>query len=506
MKRVVNVLNRLIGGRSACVAFLLCAATAVALPAQTFTKLFNFDTTDGYEPMAGLVQGADGDFYGTTPYGGANPQTYCNGCAGTVFKITPSGTLTTLYNFCSQSGCMDGEAPYAGLVQGADGDFYGTTEGGGANGGGTVFKITPEGRLTTLYSFCSLIDCADGDAPMAGLIQGNGGDFYGTNANGGANLGIRPGGGTVFKITPNGAVTMLYSFCARSGCTDGQEPHAGVVQGINGDFYGTTYVGGDYNVGTVYKITARGALTTLHSFCSQTGCADGQNTYAGLVQGTDGDFYGTTYLGGATGNGTVFKITPTGTLTTLYSFCTEGVYPACPDGAWPNAALVQASDGRFYGTTPTGGANQLCGTAFKITISGAFTTLHSFCSRFECVDGANPQAGVVQGTNGDFYGTTLGGGGLGLFGDGTIFRLSVGLGPFVKTLPHYGNVGTAITILGTDLTGTTSVSFNGTPAAFEVVSATEITTSVPAGATTGSVQVTTPGGTLLSGGPFLVQP
>jgi uncharacterized repeat protein (TIGR03803 family) len=126
MKRVVNVLNRLIGGRSACVAFLLCAATAVALPAQTFTKLFNFDTTDGYEPMAGLVQGADGDFYGTTPYGGANPQTYCNGCAGTVFKITPSGTMTTLYNFCSQSGCMDGEAPYAGLVQGADGDFYGT--------------------------------------------------------------------------------------------------------------------------------------------------------------------------------------------------------------------------------------------------------------------------------------------------------------------------------------------------------------------------------------------
>src|ERR1700691_999961 len=452
MKRVVNVLNRLIGGRSACVAFLLCAATAVALPAQTFTKLFNFDTTDGYEPMAGLVQGADGDFYGTTPYGGANPQTYCNGCAGTVFKITPSGTLTTLYNFCSQSGCMDGEAPYAGLVQGADGDFYGTTEGGGANGGGTVFKITPEGRLTTLYSFCALIDCADGDAPMAGLIQGNGGDFYGTNANGGANLGIRPGGGTVFKITPNGALTILYSFC------------------------------------------------------SQTGCADGQNTYAGLVQGTDGDFYGTTYLGGATGNGTVFKITPTGTLTTLYSFCTEGVYPACPDGAWPNAALVQASDGRFYGTTPTGGANQLCGTAFEITISGAFTTLHSFCSRFECVDGANPQAGVVQGTNGDFYGTTLGGGGLGLFGDGTIFRLSVGLGPFVKTLPHYGNVGTAITILGTDLTGTTSVSFNGTPAAFEVVSATEITTSVPAGATTGSVQVTTPGGTLLSGGPFLVQP
>ena len=491
----------------------LCAAATVALPAQTFTKLFNFDTTNGYEPIAGLVQGADGDFYGTTPYGGANPQTSCSGCAGTVFKINPNGTLTTLYNFCSQSGCADGEGPYAGLVQGTDGNFYGTTEGGGAtaaggiSGGGTVFKITPDGTLTTLYKFCSQSGCTDGSIPMTALVLAANGDFYGTTAGGGADLSGAPnGGGTVFKITPDGALTTLYSFCSRSGCTDGTDPH-GLVLAANGDFYGTTGGGGaNGNHGTVFKINASGALTTLYSFCSLSDCTDGDSPYAGLVQATNGDFYGTTYSGGATNNGTVFKIAPSGTLTTLYSFCTEGVYPECPDGAWPNAALVQASDGRFYGTTPTGGANQVYGTAFRISLTGAFTTLHSFCSRFECADGASPQAGVVQGTNGDFYGTTLGGGGLGLYGDGTVFNLSTGLGPLVKTEPHFGAVGAAITILGTDLAGATGVSFNGTPTVFEVVSATEITTTVPVGATTGSVQVTTPGGVLLSGGPFLVAP
>jgi len=221
----------------------------------------------------------------------------------------------------------------------------------------------------------------------------------------------------------------------------------------------------------------------------------------GLVQATNGDFYGTTSRGGAEDGGTVFKITLSGTLTTLYSFCSKS---ACADGWNPIAGLVQATDGDFYGTTTRGGANN-GGTVFKITPSGALTTIYSFCSQStpdQCADGAYPEAGLIQATNGDFYGTTWGGGSNGNYG--TVFSLSVGLGPFVKALPHSGTVGEVIRILGTDLTGTASVNFNGTPAAFTVVIPTEITATVPAGATTGKIQVTTPGGALFSSGPFLV--
>jgi uncharacterized repeat protein (TIGR03803 family) len=496
MRRIVNALGKLNRAKWACAFFVLCAMTAIALPAQTFATLYRFGGTDGAYPYAGLIQATNGGLYGTTYFGGANG-------SGTVFKITPSGTLTTIYNFCSQSGCTDGAEPVAGLVQATNGNFYGTTYSGGANSSGTVFKITPNGTLTTLYNFCSQSGCTDGQDPYAGLVQAANGDFYGTTQNGGASVDeIANGGGTVFKITPSGNLTTLYSFCSQSGCTDGQNPYAGLVRATNGDFYGTTAYGGANNGGTVFKITASGALTTLFNFCPQDSypsCIDGAWPYAGLVQAINGDLYGTTYAGGATGNGTAFKITPSGTLTTLYNFCTEGVNPSCPDGAWPDAALVQATDGNFYGTTALGGGDAQ-GTVFKITPSGTLTTLQSF-------DGRNGIAarggGLFQATNGDFYGTAYEGG---EFGCGTVFSFSVGLGPFVKTLPHSGMVGAAIIILGTDLTGTTSVSFNGTPAAFEVVSATQITTTVPAGATTGRIQVITPGGALFSGGPFLVLP
>ena len=213
-------------------------------------------------------------------------------------------------------------SPYAGLVQATNGDFYATNAGGGANGGGTVFRITPSGTLTTLYSFCSQSGCTDGAGPYAGLVQATNGDFYGTTQLGGANS-----RGTVFKINPSGTLTTLYSFCSQGGCTDGAYPYAGLIQATNGDFFGTTPAGGANGYGTVFKIAAGSTLTTLYSFCSQSGCTDGASPHAGLVQATNGDHYGTTTSGGANGpgTGTVFRITPSGTLTTLYSFCSQSL-------------------------------------------------------------------------------------------------------------------------------------------------------------------------------------
>jgi uncharacterized repeat protein (TIGR03803 family) len=317
-------------------------------PDWSLTTLYSFCSqtgcTDGTDPTW-LIQGTDDNFYGTTAGGGANG-------GGTFFKMTPGGTLTTLHSFCSQSGCTDGENPFGEPVEGTDGNFYGTTYNGGANGqGGTAFKITPGGTLTTLHSFCSQ-SCTDGSSPVA-LIQGTDGNFYGTTPYGGAN----GQGGTVFKITPNGNLTTLYSFCSQTGCTDGTEPRW-LIQGTDGNFYGTTQVGGANNEGTVFKITPNGTLTMLYSFSFCSPCTEGFLPGA-LVQGTDGNFYGTTYDGGATGGGTIFQITPSGTLTTLYSFLFES-FDSVP------GMLLQGSDGNFYGTTYWSGGSY-GGTVFRLT-------------------------------------------------------------------------------------------------------------------------------------------
>jgi uncharacterized repeat protein (TIGR03803 family) len=454
-------------------------ALAVSLPAQTFTTLQSFDLTDGAAPEAGLVEGLNGSLYGTTQQGGVNS-------AGTVFEITPAGTLTTLYSFCSVGVCADGDDPVAGLVVAANGDLYGTTPGGGANGAGTVFKITASGTLTTLYSFCSASACTDGRHPITGLVLATNGDLYGTTEEDGAK-----GGGTVFKITPSGTFTTLYSFCSLSDCADGEEAW-GLIQGTNGNFYGTTLGGGANNVGTVFEITAAGVLTTLHSFDT----TDGADPFAGLVQAANGDFYGTTYIGGASGNGTVFKITPSGTLTTLHTFCSEA---ECGDGANPYDGLVQGTDGNFYGTTYAEGAN-FYGTVFEITPAGALTTLHSFDS----ADGEETRAGLVEDTNGILYGTTYAGGGD--FNGTVFSLSVASLGPFAETLPTSGKVGATVKILGNNLTGTTKVTFNGKTAVFRVTSSTLITATVPTGATTGFVKVMTPSGTLTSNTKFRVSP
>ena len=396
-------------GISMLLATLWLCASASPIAAQTFTTLVNFDGTDGGNSTAGLTRATDGNFYGTTSTGGANS-------AGTIFRISPSGALTTIYSFCPQAGCPDGAYPKGALLQASDGNLYGTTYGlGFSNTTGTIFKITLSGTLTTLYTFSTT--GTGGQYPLAGLIQGKDGNLYGTTSRGSANIcTIRPTYnvhcGTIFKITTSGTLTTLASFDQAHGFS----PSSPLVQGTDGNFYGTTPMGGaNYpGFGTVFEVTPTGTLTVLHSFDA----TDGEKSLAALVQGSDGNFYGTTSFGGGNPNfgGTVFKITPTGTLTTLHSF-------GSGDSTGASAGLIQATDGNFYGTTSGFGVSNT-GTVFKITPSGTLTTLHTF----DGADGELPYSTLVEGSNGDLYGTTKYGASSACSeGCGTIFSLSVGL-------------------------------------------------------------------------------
>ena len=370
-------------------ALLFCAAT-VALSAQTLTTLASFSGINSAGSQMGpIIQGADGNLYGTTQGAGANNH-------GSVFKITPTGTVTFLYNFAF----TDGGEP-AGLVQAADGNFYGTTATGGSNGvgAGTVFKITPTGYLTTLYNFCAQPNCDDGGAPMSGLVLATDGNLYGTTSAGGPNA-----AGTIFQISPAGVPSVVHSFNGRDGMT----PYGGLVQANDGNLYGTTWSGGTTGNGTIFQFTLAGVLTTLHSFT----VGDGYNSYATLTQANDGNLYGTTERGGDNDLGTIFQITLAGAFTKLHSFAgAEGSHPYC--------GLIQANDGNFYGTALDGGANG-DGTIFEMTFAGAVTMLHSFNS----TDGANPSGALMQAHDGNIYGTTSEGG---MSGVGTVFKLTPAL-------------------------------------------------------------------------------
>ena len=388
-------------GMSLTLAALGLCASASQAAAQTLTTLVSFDGADGGNSLAGLIRATDGNLYGTTSGGTA--------ASGTVFRMTPSGALTVLHSFCSESGCSDGGVPEGSLIQATDGNLYGTTEGGGTARTGTVFKITLSGALTTLG------DTVSGSA--AALVQGTDGNFYGTTYHGGANTCAEGGGrhtscGTIFKITATGTLTTLASLNQASGFS----PVSSLIQATDGNFYGTTPDGGgtaEPGFGTVFKITPTGTLTVLHSF----GGADGETPLGALVQGTDGNFYGTTSFGGGSAGfvGTVFKITPSGTLTTLHSF-------GSGDGAAPSAGLIQATDGNFYGTASGNGTS--VNTIFKITPGGTLTTLHTFNG----TDGYTPVCTLLEGANHDLYGTTEYGVNSACYGScGTVFSLAAGL-------------------------------------------------------------------------------
>ena len=342
--------------------------------------LVSFAADTGEQLDASLIQSTNGNFYGTTIAGGAYG-------LGTIFEMTTNGTVTTLASF---TNTIQGYGATSQLLLASDGNFYGTTQMGGANNDGTVYQLTPGGTLNTLFSFAY----TNGADPFSGLIQGSDGTFYGA-ATGGA-LGPGPGitdyfggYGTLFNITSNGTETTLVYFAG----TNGSKP-MGIIQASDCNFYGTTYSGGLSNLGTVYQLTTNGTLNSLLSF---TG-VNGANPGAGLIQGSDGALYGTTSSGGATGSGTVFKVTTDGTLTTL-------AYFTGTNGSEPSGNLIQGSDGNFYGTTSHGGEYGL-GTVFQLTVGGTLTVLHSFSQS----DGPEPDAGLLQGSDGFLYGTTLGSG------------------------------------------------------------------------------------------------
>lgn len=461
-------------------ALALCGTACSPGDASTFTLLHSFNGADGVSPNGALVQGADGNFYGTTDEGGTNG-------TGTVFQITPAGALTTLYNFSALAGNYtnsDGALPLAGLTLGADGNFYGTTAEGGANAAGTVFRITPSGTLTTLYSFNGA--GADGFDPRTPLLQGTDGNFYGTNYSWGPN-GF---GGTVFCITPTGTFTILHGFS--NSTADGAGPSGNLVQGSDGNFYGATVSGGAMGDGTIYQLTPGGAFTILHSFNG----SDGTNPFGGLTLASDGNFYGTTRQGGdANDDGTVFQCTPAGVLATLHVF-------GASDGVNPAAAPIEGVDGNLYGTTgsPLNGTG--FGTVYQISKTGVFTVLHTFVQ----TDGAYPNSALIQGSDGAFYGVTGSGG---ANNDGVMFDVTSGITLSPSSIKAC-SPGFTLTVHGALFAPGSTVVWDGAPLTTSFVSAAELTATVPASfiATsfpyTASVQVFNLDGTTSDPAPFHV--
>ncbi len=383
---------------------LLISASSVG--AQTLQTLYAFVSTNGCNPQAPLTVGSDGNFYGTTPSGGTN------GGYGTIFKVTTNGVLTSLFQF----SVTNGASPYAGLTLGNDGCFYGTTEYGGTKGYGTVFKITADGYFTTLASFNS----TNGANPIAGLTLGSDGSFYGTTTHGGSG-----GFGAVFKLATNGVLTLLASFTSANGfsyvfSTFGI-PISGLVFGNDRALYGTTMYGGTYNNGTVFRVTTNGTLSFLVSFFNGNA---GSIYPAGLVLGKDGNFYGTAYFGYSYSGGAIIKVTPSGSLSS-YGF-------ASGQGN-PMGNLIVGNDSYLYGTTSYGGTNGGFGTVFKISTSGSITTLASFAN----TNGASPYAGLVLGIDNNFYGTTFGGGDS---GQGAVFEMTTN-GTLTEFAPFAGSIG-----------------------------------------------------------------
>lgn len=330
-------MRKCINSKVVCALFLFWSATAILASAQAFTTLVDFNGNDGASPgYMSLAQGTDGNLYGTTEYGGNSRACPQSGC-GVIFRTTPNGSVTS---FALNSGLA--EEPVAGLVLATDGNLYGVGYAGGSHNGGTVFKISKTGKVTVLYSFCAQSNCTDGESPSGTLVEGRDGNLYGTTERGGTHYCPSSGGcGTVFKITPKGQLTTLHNFCSVANCSDGSLPIAGVVMGTDGNFYGATYgTSNPSNWGTIFKITSAGTLTTLYAFDGvSTGLPAGT-----LVQGIDGDFYGTTHLG----CGSVFRITHTGVFTPIYFFCSQS---GCPDGCLLQSGVTQGTDGNFYGVT-----------------------------------------------------------------------------------------------------------------------------------------------------------
>lgn len=451
-----------------------CLLSAVALlpapvSAAGLTTLRTLNSAvEGVVTFAPLTQGADGLYYGATREGGSNN-------AGAVFRIGDDGGSFSLLT--SFPGPDSGVNPEGGLVQARDGFFYGTTYSGGVNGYGTLYQLTPTGALTILGDFSS---GNPGGNPAGRLLLGLDGYLYGT-----ASFGGSQNYGTLFRSTvPNGATAVLVTF---SGGMDGAYPESDLIQATDGNFYGTTIRGGASDFGTIFRVTPGGARTILYSF---TGNLDGAEPLRGVVQARDGNFYGIARTGGAGGGGVIYRLTPGAVFTVLYSFTPSGANPYNSYGG-----LALGSDGNLYGVTFQGGASGV-GTIFRSTLNGAVTVLYSFTGGG---DGAYPRAGLTLGSDGAFYGTASGFNGN--FSTIFRFDLGLPAPtPVITALrPGAAAVGDTIALLGDHFIDADSVTFTGAggvaiPAAsFTVRSRTYLEAVAPAGAVTGAITVKTHG-------------
>src|SRR6202453_4976710 len=531
-------------------ASIFLVAIAIAAPAQTVSTIYQFSSGSNPNLPAGVMaQGQDGNFYGITLSGGTANQ-------GVIYKISSEGAITSLYSMAQSDGTT-----CSGLNLGTDGNFYGTCHNGGANGYGTLFKVTSAGVLTVLHNFAAQGSTSDGCEPLAPPIQASNGDFYGTTSFCGAN-----GEGTVYKLTLAGVYSLLYSFQGPpndtllplgliegtdgdlwglgngwiisnggvfkimlagkeslvytfTGEPDGAGQYTNLIQGSDGDFYGTTEEGGSAQEGTIFEVTAGGKEMVLYSFPNQT---DGAYPSLPLTQGPDGLLYGaaTDCAGGGCSQAGLFDITTKGAYKNLY------LYPlVCSNCGQPEAPLLLSTDGTFYSTTEQGGT----GVGSFYSLNNGYSPFISLVNVTSGVEGA--QVGILgqgfssssvvkfggtEATTTKLTGTTYilatvptGA----LTGDISVTTGSTVLSttasykitPTYKSFtPTSGPVGTVVTFNGTGLTQTTKVTIDKISASFTVVSDSEITAIVPAGAATGKIVVTTKGGSATSSKSFTV--
>jgi uncharacterized repeat protein (TIGR03803 family) len=533
---------------------MFLVAIAIAAPAQTVSTIYQFNNGSNPNYPAGVMaQGRDGNFYGVTLSG--------NGCCqGVIYKISSGGALTSLYSMAQSDGTT-----CSGLTLGTDGNFYGTCHNGGANDYGTLFKATSAGVLTVLHNFAVQGSTSDGCEPLAPPIQASNGDFYGTTSFCGAN-----NYGTVYKLTLAGAYSLLYSF---QGPPNDTLLPLGLIE-ADGDLWG---VGNGWIIsgGGIFKITLAGKESLAYTFEANSDgeYTDGESPSANLIQGSNGDFYGTTEQGGTANEGTIFQLTAAGKETVLYSF------PNQTDGAYPTLPLTQGPNGVLFGaaTDCAGGGCSQAGL-FEITTKSAYKNVYLY--PLVCSNCGQPEAPLLLSTNGTFYSTTEQGGiGVGSFysltnnykpfislvnvtsgaegaqvgilgqgfsaksvvefggtkatttklagatyilatvptgaltGDVTVTTGSTVLSTaaMYKITPTYksftppsGPVGTVVTFNGTGLTQTTKVTIDKISASFTAVSDSEITATVPTGAATGKIVVTTKGGSVTSSTNFTV--